>query len=172
MAKITSFGLFWRRDEIEWEPGRGKPRTFDLFGRIGENRPSRRICNFRHQQGIYILYDEYGPNYVGLSGRRKDGSALGQRLKEHIFDKHADTWSRFSWFGFDPVSEPGIDGLCEIEAASQLQDDTSVSSSIRDTEALIMQIIMPRNNDAITKFRAGEEWTQIMWGDRSRYLGS
>jgi len=171
MASITSFGLFWRRDEVEWEPGRGNRRAFHLFGRIGENRPSRKVCDFRMQQGIYILYDEYGPNYVGLSGRRKDGSALGQRLKEHIFDKHEDNWSRFSWFGFDPISDPDVNGLCRIMQGAQLQEDTSVSSSIRDTEALIMHIVMPRNNDAITKFRNGKEWTQINRDDYDRYVG-
>jgi hypothetical protein len=169
VAKITSFGLFWRRDEIEWEPGQGVPNAFCLWGRIGQNKPSRRVCDFRFQQGIYILYDEYGPTYVGLSGRRKNGDALGQRLKEHTEDHLKNDWSRFSWFGFDKVSDPDADGHCLLQNVPQISEETAVSSTIRDTEALIMNIILPKSNRSITRFSDGEQWNQIDWHDIKKY---
>tara|TARA_R110002096_G_scaffold434091_1_gene654706 strand:- start:904 stop:1089 length:186 start_codon:yes stop_codon:yes gene_type:complete len=60
--KVTSFGLFWRESEIDWNPGQGCKDSFRLLGRKGANRGTIQIADFRHQQGIYILYDDYGPS--------------------------------------------------------------------------------------------------------------
>jgi hypothetical protein len=169
VAKITSFGLFWRRDEIDWDPGQGVANAFRLWGRVGQNKPTRRVCDFRYQQGIYILYDDYGPTYVGLSGRRKNGDALGQRLKEHTEDNHKDNWSRFSWFGFEKISVPDKNGVSTLDHVSPISDETTVSSTIRDTEALIMNIIMPKNNKAITRFSDGQHWDQIYLDEIQKY---
>jgi hypothetical protein len=77
---IKSFGLFWRRDEVDWNPGKGVKGGFRLLGRSGENLPGLRVANFREQLGIYILYGNHGPYYVGLT---KKGE-LGGRLKNHL----------------------------------------------------------------------------------------
>ena len=37
--QVTSYGLFWRADEIEWFPGQSNRNKFRLLGRIGKNRP-------------------------------------------------------------------------------------------------------------------------------------
>jgi hypothetical protein len=92
---IKNFGLFWRADEIDWAPGKGSKGVFRLLGRRGINNPGLRLADFRYQKGIYILYGNHGPYYVGLTKRR----GLGQRLKEHLADQHAGQWDRFSWFG-------------------------------------------------------------------------
>lgn len=73
--KVKSYGLFWRRNEIEWYPGAGVAHSFRLLGRIGATKKTIKVADFRHQQGIYILYDEYGPSCVGLT--QKQG--LGKR---------------------------------------------------------------------------------------------
>src|SRR5581483_1996702 len=44
-----------------------------------KNKPGLRICDFRKQRGIYILYGDLGAHYVGLT-RQQD---LGKRLKDH-----------------------------------------------------------------------------------------
>jgi hypothetical protein len=86
---IKSFGLFWRRDEVNWNPGKGVKGGFRLLGRSGENLPGLRVANFREQLGIYILYGNHGPYYVGLTKKgelarimqRFDGyGALGAAL--------------------------------------------------------------------------------------------
>lgn len=179
MAAVSSFGLFWRRDQVIWTrddveeedelEGRFK---FVLLGKRGEKRPKLRVCDFRLQQGIYILYDEYGPVYLGLSGRRKNGEALGQRLKEHITDQYGDSWSRFSWFGFDKI-EDYEDVISRVNTANAtvIEEDTNVSSTIRDTEALLMHIIMPANNrSSITKFRDAVRWEQVPRYEISYYM--
>lgn len=169
MPNITSFGLFWRRDQVEWDPGQGVANTFRLGGKALRT-PKRRVCDFRNQQGIYVLYDEYGANYVGLSGRRKNGSALGQRLKEHTSDHLSDSWSRFSWFGYDPVSEPDEDNVCHIAERAAISEISPVSSTIRDTEALLLNLLRPKLNDSITRFTGGEEWLQIDFDDLDKYF--
>ena len=170
MASISSFGLFWRRDQTIWtrddieeeDELDGKFR-FLMLGKIGEKRPKLQVCDFRFQQGIYILYNEYGPVYVGLAGRRKNGEALGQRLKEHLSDDHGDTWSRYSWFGFDKVKQ-GDDIYSKVKTSESgsIGNKTPVSSTIRDTEALLMNILMPENNrSSITKFNNADRWEQV-----------
>ncbi len=181
MASITSFGLFWRRDDVIWTRDKLSnddelegPFKFLMIGKIGEKKPKLRMCDFRFQQGIYILYHEYGPVYVGLASRRNNGDALGQRLKEHTTDDHRDTWSRFSWFGFDPVQDGSSDVVCRVNTSEEnvIEEDTAISSTIRDTEALIMHIIMPQNNrSSITRFKTGREWFQAQRYEISKYQG-
>ena len=63
--------------------------AFRLLGAIGKNKGSVRVADFRIQQGIYILYNEYGASYVGLT--QKQG--LGKRLKDHTADRLQDEWN-------------------------------------------------------------------------------
>lgn len=95
---IKAYGLFWREDEVDWSPGQGKP--FRLLGRKGSNLPGLRVADFRYQKGLYVLYGDYGPYYVGLTY-----TSLGDRLKDHRHDDHGGRWTRFSWFGFRKVQE-------------------------------------------------------------------
>ncbi|WP_040305947.1 GIY-YIG nuclease family protein [Ahrensia sp. R2A130] len=164
--KITSFGLFWREDEIDWNPGKGIRNSFRLLGKIGSNRGTIRVTDFRFQQGIYILYDEYGPTYVGLT--RSQG--LGKRLKDHLSDHLAGKWDRFSWFGFHPIAEAdpknGIFMLSKPE--EELTDNTH--TTIGDLEALIIRTVGPKRNTAYPKFQDAEQWEQIYHHDIEYYL--
>jgi hypothetical protein len=85
-------GLFWRRDEVDWTPGRGTKGGFRLLGHRGVNKSVLRVTDFCDQLGIYILYGNTGAYYVGLARTGK----LGGRLKNHTEDEHKDKWDRFS----------------------------------------------------------------------------
>ncbi len=154
---VTSFGLFWRADEIEWFPGKGTKKEFRLLGRIGKNRPNIRVADFRRQQGIYILYDEYGPAYVGLA----KGDRLGARLRDHHGDHLNGKWDRFSWFGFNPVgASPDEDGVLSLNAPRRgVTDDTS--TTIGDLEALLIASMGPKLNQQKMRFDNAEKWDQI-----------
>ena len=39
LMQVTSYGLFWRADDIEWFPGKGNRDEFRLLGRIGPTFP-------------------------------------------------------------------------------------------------------------------------------------
>ena len=164
--KVTSYGLFWRESEIEWNPGQGSRNSFRLLGRIGSNRPKIRVADFRYQNGIYILFDEYGPAYVGLT--RAQG--IGKRLKDHLEDHLADKWDRFSWFGFHPIGSPDPKrGILKLnDPPEDLTDDTG--TTIGDLEALLIRSIGPKHNTAYPAFQGAEEWTQIDYKNQETYL--
>jgi hypothetical protein len=162
---IRNFGLFWERDEVQWNPGKGKRREFRLLGRTGSNRPGLRLADFRMQQGIYILYGNFGPYYVGLT--RKQG--LGKRLKDHLSDNHGDAWTRFSWFGFRQVLKQVDD-----DGISQLRELASIAlgepqKMIGDLEALLIKSMGLRNKQKMN-FAKAEEWTQIELHEIERFL--
>jgi hypothetical protein len=161
---IQSFGLFWRADEIDWEPGRGGRGAdgipqFALLGHRGTNAPGLRLVDFWDQRGIYILYGNYGPHYVGLSSER----GLGKRLKEHRHDRHAGLWDRFSWFGFRRVlSERNVAGLSELGAVASVKT-VEPRAMIREMEALLIHA-MGLANINTTRFPGapGAEWKQVL----------
>ncbi|MBW7922412.1 MAG: GIY-YIG nuclease family protein [Rubellimicrobium sp.] len=164
--RVTSYGLFWRADEIEWTPGRGVRNEFRLLGRFGVNRPKLRVADFRQQQGIYILFNEYGPAYVGLAR----GDRLGARLQEHRIDHLAEKWDRFSWFGFNPVNDrPDTDGVLSLRPpVEDVTDNTP--TTIGDLEALLISVIGPRLNQQKMNFDEAKEWHQIgYWEWRETY---
>ena len=165
MMRITSFGLFWREDKIEWSPGSGNKNSFRLLGRIGSNKSKIQIADFRRQQGIYILYDEYGPSYVGLT--REQG--LGKRLKDHLSDHLKGKWDRFSWFGFKDIGSALDDGtLSLLDFQGELTENTH--TTIGDLEALLIRAIGPKSNSAWMNFKDANEWTQIRFEETEKYV--
>jgi len=165
--KVTSYGLFWQESEIHWEPGRGNRDSFRLLGRIGSQRGTLRVADFRKQQGIYILYNDYGPNYVGLTRQR----GLGQRIKDHRTDRHAGLWSRFSWFGFNPIGACGNDGVLSLPATQgEVTEETTTHTTIGEVEALLIQAMGTNGNISNMKFKHGERWEQINYWEVEKYL--
>lgn len=153
---IKSYGLFWRASEVDWNPGRGARNAFRLLGRRGANRPGLQVCDFRQQQGIYILYGNFGPHYVGLT--RKQG--LGKRLKDHLSDEHAHLWDRFSWFGFRSVlKSKREDGTRKLRAMAEVSFGKS-GKAIGDIEALLIKA-MGLSNVSDMNFENATEWLQI-----------
>ena len=111
---ILNYGLFWYRDEVDWEPGGGG--RFHLLGRRGVNRGSLSVVDFRWQQGIYILYGNYGAYYVGLT---REG--LGNRIKDHLLRQSPiGLESGFSWFGFRSIlCRTDDNGFCELKEIAE-----------------------------------------------------
>jgi hypothetical protein len=165
-----SYGLFWSADEVPWfrrESEAGE--RYRLLGRVGKRPPRLQICDFRLQRGIYILYDDYGPYYVGLT---RIGT-LGSRLKQHRRDQHEGAWDRFSWFGFAPVLKIGryADGTSVLgKLRKQLAADSRWA--IHDLEALLIQSLgtQQRGNSLKMRFGRAERWTQVMAHEVDEYL--
>ena len=164
--RVTSYGLFWRASEIDWNPGSGYKNSFRLLGRIGSNRGTIRVADFRRQQGLYILYDDYGPSYVGLT--RDQG--LGKRLKDHMSDGLEGKWDRFSWFGFRSfLQQDASTGILELgDPEADITEDTS--TTIGDLEALLIRAIGPKRNKNFMKFKSAERWIQIDYYETDKYL--
>lgn len=122
---ISSFGMFWKRDGIEWSP---TPKILGMQ-QIGAN-----AVDFSKQAGIYLLYDGREVIYVGRSTDRP----LGRRLYEHTLDRLSSRWDRFSWFGILPVKDDGSLG-------AQL-DNFSTQKLIPALEAILIEALEPRQN--------------------------
>jgi len=122
---ITSFGMYWRKDEVEWKKN---PKL------LGMQQIGATPVDFCNQIGIYLLYDGREVIYVGRAKERP----LGQRLHEHTLDRLSGRWDRFSWFGLLPVSETG-----QIEAQPESYD---ASRLIPALEALLIEALEPRQN--------------------------
>jgi hypothetical protein len=122
---ISSFGMFWRRDAIEWV---STPKI------LGMQQIGAQPVDFHRQLGIYLLYDGREVIYVGRATERP----LGRRLYEHTADRLSSRWDRFSWFGLLPVSETG--GL------GDLPESYLGTKIIPAVEAILIEALEPRQN--------------------------
>jgi hypothetical protein len=122
---VTSFGMFWSRDAIEWK---ASPKIWGMQ-QIGATP-----VDFNQQRGVYLLYDGREVIYVGRATDRP----LGKRLYEHTLDRMSTRWDRFSWFGLLPVSASGTLG--------QLPAAFDAVSMIPALEAILVEALEPRQN--------------------------
>jgi len=122
---VSSFGMFWRRDYVEWG---STPKL------LGMQQIGAQAVDFSAQLGIYLLYDGREVIYVGRSSERP----LGRRLYEHTVDRLSTRWDRFSWFGLLPVSSEGKLGKLPREFLG--------SKMIPALEAILIEALEPRQN--------------------------
>jgi hypothetical protein len=165
--RITSYGLFWHASEVNWSPGKGKKNEFNVLGKVGSNKGKIKVADFRLQQGIYILYDDYGPAYTGLT---RASYGLGKRIKDHTQDHLARKWDRFCWFGFkDLAKKPNAKGVFElIDLGSSVEENTH--TTIGDLETLLIQLLGTKLNKSKMKFEQAQRWEQIPYDDRDYWL--
>lgn len=122
---ISSFGMFWRRDFVDWS---------NHAKLLGMQQLGAESVDFNKQLGIYLLYDGREIIYVGRSTARP----LGQRLYEHTADRLSTRWDRFSWFGLLPVSDKGNFGSLPSKYAG--------TNIIPALEAILLEALEPRQN--------------------------
>jgi hypothetical protein len=155
---IRSYGLFWRLDETEWLSKRHTPRPLRLLGRRGGQ-----VSDFWRQWGLYVMYGNYGPYYVGIS------SQLGKRLhNHHKSERHHDKWDRFSWFGFNEIGiASDSDGIALIQHPTKIQrgktSEVKFSHALSDIESVLFRAMSPVGNDATPAFGdpSAKEWKQV-----------
>lgn len=122
---VTSFGMFWRRESVQWV---STPKL------LGMQQLGAVPVDFNKQLGIYLLYDGREVIYIGRSTERP----LGKRLFEHTLDRLGARWDRFSWFGLLPVSETGQLG--------SLPASYEAAKLIPALEAILIEALEPRQN--------------------------
>lgn len=121
---ITAFGMFWRRESVEWS------QTTKLLGMA---QLGAEAVDFSKQIGVYLLYDGREIIYAGRSA-----DSLGKRLYEHTKDRLATRWDRFSWFGLLPIFDDGQIGL--------LPGTYKAENMIPALEAILIEALEPRQN--------------------------
>lgn len=122
---ITSFGMFWRKEAVEWT---ATPKL------LGMQQIGATPVDFNKQLGIYLLYDGREVIYVGRTTDRP----LGRRLYEHTIDRLSARWDRFSWFGLLPVADSG-----QIGALPQTYGAANIIPAL---EAILIEALEPRQN--------------------------
>lgn len=140
---ITSFGMFWRREQVNWNSG-GRIRL--LGYKAGEGQ----MVNFADQVGVYLLHDGARTVYVGRVSKPR----MAPRLQEHTKDRLSGRWDRFSWFGLRPVLTKGVLG----EAAQTFGTDLVVATM----EAILIEGLEPPQNRRQGDGMTGQEYQQAI----------
>jgi hypothetical protein len=130
---ILNYGLFWRRDRVDW-----KSRKGPLLG-LGKSAKLQGEVDFTLQRGIYALYDDnFRLVYVGQAGRGKT-RGLFRRLRSHTVNDMSERWSRFSWFGVLSVAETALPGTRRGVLTEVLEEQsTNVRSILDHVEAVLI----------------------------------
>ena len=145
---ISNYGLFWKTEDVFWGAGRSAGALFGV-------RPSKRTrppVDFRDQRGIYVLYADYNPIYVG----QNHGQSLIRRLIQHRDDDLADRWNRFSWFGTRRVNMN--------RSLSKLTDaaHSKTRSVLNHIEAILIHTFEPALNRQGGKFgNSSHQYVQV-----------
>lgn len=132
---IQNYGLFWRRDSVFWG---WQNQSGHLKGVLAGAKKSTPV-DFADQRAIYCLYDDNREiTYIGQTGAKND--RLFARMKAHTKDRHADRWTRFSWFG-----------LRWVKNTKQLASDTLSASAkmgpaLNHLEAILIAAVEPPDN--------------------------
>jgi hypothetical protein len=143
---VKAYGEFWNPDFVSWNNG----GTL-----LGQDRAGRTI-NVYEQRGVYVLYEDYAPVYVG----RGDKQSIGWRLLSHRESRRkGPRWDRFSWFGINKIRKNGK----LSEANSFVHPRTS--ELIATLEALLIMAINPRLNARREKFKNA---LQLFQSDKDR----
>lgn len=130
---IRNYGLFWRSDCVHWG------YAGHLTGK-GSRAAEADVVDFRDQQGVYVLYDEsFQLVYVGQAGSGVE-QRLFARLKQHRSDQLSERWSRFSWYGINPVNKGGT--LRVEKSAAHVE----IGDVLNHLEAILITAAEPRHN--------------------------
>lgn len=145
---IKSIGLFWRRDQVYWGAG---SQAGALLGVPASQRTVDPI-DFRTQIGIYVLYSDYDPVYVGQAG--SGHAKLFARLKHHRKDDLAERWDRFSFYGLRAVLANG-----NLSAETQAAHPP-ISTVLDHVEAILIHSMEPPMNRQSGRF--GQQVTRYL----------
>lgn len=137
---VKAYGVYWRRDDVDWS--KTKPK---LLGSQSEGE----AVDFSTMRGIYMLYDHREPIYVGQA----IANGLGERLRNHTKDRHANRWNRFSWFGIDGVNQNG-----SIHTANKF--NVNINDIANALEAVMIEGLEPRQNRKSGNYFEGAKYAQ------------
>jgi hypothetical protein len=132
---IKAYGEFWSPDVVTWG------RKWRLMGTRSDSKTN---INVYEQRGVYVLYNDFEPVYVG----KADKNSIGWRLEKHRESQRmGPRWNRFSWFGIRGIRKNGKLGASNRSAHSR------ATELIATLEALLITVIDPRLNSRREKLR-------------------
>ena len=102
---------------------------------LGAQLKAAKPVNFADRVGVYILYSGERVIYVG----RITEPRLGPRLWDHMCDRLAGRWDRFSWFGVRTADDDGTLGPVP-------SGNFAVDMLVSTMEALLIEGLEPPQN--------------------------
>lgn len=136
---IRTYGVYWQRDSVDWNGS-------TLMGRQLNGQP----VDFGEIKGIYILYDNREPIFVGQA----ISVGLLSKLKTHTQDRLANRWNRFSWFGIYGVNQSGSIHKVHTFSSAKIND---IADAL---EAVLIEGLEPRQNRDNFAYFNGAEYSQ------------
>jgi hypothetical protein len=132
---IKTYGEFWNPEMVNWK------NSWRLLGK----RTRKGIdINVYEERGVYVLYSDYSPVYVG----KAFDSSIGYRLQGHRQSvRKGPRWDRFSWFGVLGLNSR--DRLHKSKHGLRVTPEELVAT----LEALLIVAIDPRLNARKEKFK-------------------
>lgn len=95
MSIVKSYGEFWNPEAVNWQAKK-------LMGSWADGSTWRKN-NFWSAKGIYVLYADFKPIYVGKA--LASSSGVGKRLCDHLSDRLVGRWDMFSWYSLQKPSK-------------------------------------------------------------------
>jgi hypothetical protein len=145
---IKNYGLYWSEARVFW----GWPGVEGTLLNVPADSKRTTPTNFRSQAGVYVLYDNLVPVYVGETGigdRR-----LFNRLHDHRTDQLSGRWDSFSWFGIYPVNKVSRTVRVNVQLKPKIGD------VLHHTAAILIAAMEPRLNLQRGKFKTAERYIQ------------
>jgi len=165
MSFIQNYGLFWSRDKVNWG-SRGKGNSGTLYG---YHHDSKKRVDFRHQAGVYILYE--GDNiasrrvvYTGQAGGKND--PLLVRLRHHLDDHLWNRWSMFSWFGVYKVGRANE----LIHTRIDKQFSSTHADVLDHLEGVLITLLEPALNKRGANWGGATQYFQALDNEESEVL--
>lgn len=138
---ISTYGLFWKRSEVNW----GYGKKANLKGRLSQRSKPVDFCD---QQGVYVLYD--GNFRIVYIGQTKNEGLL-KRLNQHTKSDLAERWERFSWFGLKWVLKNPTDESDLSILPGGAGHPTTVTV-LNHLEAVLLATVEPPHNRQGARF--------------------
>ena len=127
---IKAYGEMWNPEIVNWG-SRGKGNSGTLLGKVSINGKKLDV-DFWSAVGMYVLYDDFRPVYVG----KAFGTLLGPRLRNHLTDRLVGRWDMFSWYSMSTVNSTSksvrTPGQRQIKPDTILNTLEAISIAITD----------------------------------------
>jgi hypothetical protein len=126
---IRTYGEYWSPELVDWSKSK-------LLAKQTKNKKAVDF-NVYDERGVYVLFKDYVPVYVGKAFRQ----SIGRRLQLHRESRRKGSrWDSFSWFGLKGFKANGE--LRSLNKVPSLRPDVLIET----LEALLIVVIDPKLN--------------------------
>lgn len=140
---IKAYGEYWNPDLVEW----------DSKQLLGHTRKAKgKEIDVYEQIGVYVLYKDFQPVYVGRSVRQ----SIGSRVEGHRQSRRrGPRWDTFSWFGIREILLPSGKLKRHRKSFSATSEEL-----VATLEALLIRAIDPKLNSRRERLKNAVRLTQ------------